>query len=110
MARKDGKDRGIVEKPKGSGIWWVRIFVNGRETWKRADNKTQAKTLCGRLKAEIREGKYFPEKFKKHKDLTLRVAIAKHLEGSTNRNLRGEKTYGRYWTLLWGTVLDIVMG
>ena len=31
MARKDGKDRGIVEKPKGSGKWWVRLYVNGRE-------------------------------------------------------------------------------
>ena len=63
MARKDGKDRGIVEKPKGSGKWWVRLFVNGRERWFRAENKSQAKALYGRLKAEIREGKYFPEKF-----------------------------------------------
>ncbi len=31
MARMNGKDRGIVEKPKGSGKCWVWIFVNGRE-------------------------------------------------------------------------------
>src|SRR3712207_5881886 len=31
VARKDGKDRGVVEKPKGSGKWWVRLYVNGRE-------------------------------------------------------------------------------
>ena len=99
MARKDGKDRGITFK---DGKWWVRLFANGREKWYRAENKTQAKALYGRLKADLREEKYFPEKFQKAKALTLRTAIARHLEGSTNRNLLGEKTYGRFWTLLWG--------
>ena len=102
MARKDGKDRGTVEKPKGSGKWWVRIFVNGREKWKRADNKTQAKALYGRLKAEIREGKYFPEKFAQSKDVTLRTWINRCLEGSTNRNIKNERHYGRFWKLLLG--------
>jgi len=102
MARKNGKDRGIVEKPKGSGKWWVRIFVNGREKWQRADNKTQARALYGRMKADLREEKYFPEKFHKPKALTLRVAIATHLAGSTNRTLQNEKLFGQFWTLLWG--------
>ena len=102
MARKEGKDRGIVEKPKGSGKWWVRIFINGREKWQRADNKTQARALCGRLKADLREEKYFPEKFQKPQAVTLRTAIGRHLDGSTNRNLFAEKIYGRYWTSLWG--------
>ena len=65
MARKNGKDKGILEHPKGSGKWWVRIFVNGREKRYRTDNKTQARTLYGRLKADMREENYFPEKFKK---------------------------------------------
>ena len=102
MARKDGKDRGIVEKPKGSGKWWARPFINGRERWFRADNKTQARDLYARLKADLREETYFPGKFQKAKALTLRTAIARHLDGSTNRNLSGEKIYGRFWTLLWG--------
>ena len=55
-----------------------------------------------RLKADLREEKYFPEKFQKPKALTLRTAIARHLDGSTNRNLFAEKIYGRYWTSLWG--------
>jgi len=99
MARPEGKNRGITFK---DGKWWVRLFANGREKWYRAENKTQAKALYGRLKADLREEKYFPEKFQKAKALTLRTAIARHLEGSTNRNLLGEKTYGRFWTLLWG--------
>jgi integrase len=102
MVRKKGFERGIVEKPKGSGRWWVRYFFNGREKWEKCDNKTQAKERYGKVRGEIREEKFFPEKFKKPKGLTLRVAIAKHLEGSTNRNIVAEKIYGRYWTSLWG--------
>src|SRR5713101_6670506 len=99
MARKSGKDRGVVFK---DGAWWVRLYVNGREKWFRADNKTQAKTLYGRLKAEIREGKYFPEKFRQPKAITLRAWIARYLEGCTNRGLANEKRYGRRWSLLLG--------
>lgn len=99
MARPGAKDRGIVFK---DGQWWVRLYVNGREKWFRADNKTQAKTLYGRLKADIREGKYFPEKFRKPKALTLRVWITRYLEGSTNRGLKNEKFYGRRWSLMLG--------
>ena len=105
MARKDCKDRGIVEKPKGSGKWWVRFFPNGREQWKRADNKTQAKILYGRLKAEVRERTYFPEKFTQTKDVTLRTWINRCLEGSTNRNIKNERHYGRFWNLLMGNRL-----
>ena len=76
MARKEGKDRGVVLK---EGKWWVRLFVNGREKWYRAENKTQAKVLYGRIKGDIREGKYFPEKFGQPKDITLRAWIIRYL-------------------------------
>jgi len=102
MARKHGKDRGILEKPKGSSKWWVRIFTNGRERWYRADNKSQARALYGRLKADIREGKYFPEKFKKTPDITLKAWVNRCLEGSTNRGIQNEKRYGKFWKLLLG--------
>ncbi len=65
MARKDGKDRGVLEYPKGSGQWWVRVWENGREKRYRMDNKTQAKAFYGKIKAKQREGTYFPEMFEK---------------------------------------------
>jgi integrase len=102
MARKDGKDRGILEKPKGSGKWWVRIFINGRERRYRCDSKSQAKALYGRLKADQREGTYFPEKFVQTKEVTLRTWIDRYLEGSTNRSIQSERHYGRFWKLLLG--------
>jgi integrase len=59
MARKDGKDRGILEYPPKSGKWFVRIWVNGREARYRCSTKSEAKALYGRLKSEQRSGKYF---------------------------------------------------
>jgi hypothetical protein len=26
-----GKDRGIFERPKGSGIFWINYYVNGKQ-------------------------------------------------------------------------------
>ncbi len=111
MARLNGKDRGIVEKPGGSGKWWVRLSVNGRERRFRASNKTQAKALYGRLKADIREGKYFPEQFQKPKALTIRMVATRYLSGSTNRSLETEKVFGKFWIGLWGNrvITDITV-
>jgi hypothetical protein len=81
MARKYCKDRGILFKRKKrknkktgevteeKGKWWVRIFPNGREKWYPCATKSQAKALYGRLKAEMREGTYFPEKYSPKKTL-----------------------------------------
>ncbi len=100
MARKDGKDRGVVFK---GGKWWVRVYPGGREKWFLADNKTQAKALYGRLKAEIREKRYFPEQFEEKKDITLGAWIDRYLEGSTNRNKKNECIHGRFWKSRLGT-------
>jgi len=101
MARKGGTDRGITQR-KGRKGWWVRLYINGRERWYRCDTKSQAKALYGRLKADIREGTFFPEKFAPRKDITLRAWILRCLEGSTNLNIEGERRYGRRWSLLLG--------
>ena len=83
----------------------MRIFHNGRERWFRCDTKSQAKALYGRLKGEIREEKYFPEKFAQSKDITLRAWITRCLEGSTNRGIENERRYSRRWSLLLGNRL-----
>ena len=105
MARRGSRDRGIVEKPKSSGVWWVRLYVNGREKWYRADNKSQAKTLYGRLKAEIREGRYFPEKFQQSREVTLRAWIKRYRDGITSPGLRNMHHYAKFWSKLLGRKL-----
>ena len=102
MARRDGKNRGIVEKPAGSGVWWARLYVNGREKWFRADNKSQAKALYARVKVEEREKRYFPEKFDRTTSVTLPVWINRCLEGITSPGLRNMHHYGKFWSKLLG--------
>src|SRR5438094_10465851 len=102
MARPGARDRGVVLK---DGCWWVRLYVNGREKWYRADNKSQARALYGRLRAEVREGTYFPEKFSRSKAITLRAWITRYLEGVTSRGLRNMHHYGKFWRKLLGRKL-----
>ena len=101
MARKGGQDRGITQRKDRKG-WWVRLYAHGRQQWFKCDTKSQAKALYGRLKADIREGTFFPEKFAPRKDITLRAWILRCLEGSTNRGVENERRYGRRWSLLLG--------
>jgi len=102
MARKGGKDKGVLEWPPNSGKWYVRIYEKGQEKRYRCDTKSQAKALYGRIRAEIREGRFFPEKFGQSKEVTLRAWINRYLEGSTNKGIKNERRYGRFWTLLMG--------
>src|SRR5438132_3922261 len=95
------KERGVCQR-KGREGWWVRITSNGRERWHMCDTKSQATALYGRLKAEIREGTYFPEKFKQGQELTLRAWITRYQEGVTSKGLRNMKHYGRFWSKLLG--------
>ena len=104
MARMGGTDRGITQRKSREG-WWVRVYINGRQRWFKCDTKSQAKALYGRLKADAREGKYFPEKFAVPKDITLRAWASRYLEGSRNRGIVNERRYGRRWSLLLGNRL-----
>ena len=94
MARKDGKDRGILFR---RGRWWVRWFQHGRERWEKCDSKSQARIRHGQHRANIREGKFFPEKFAT-KDITLAAWLARCVEGSTNISIGNERRYARRWT------------
>jgi integrase len=102
MARKAGIDRGVLFR---QGRWWVRVYVNGREKWYSADTKTQAKALYGRIKAEVRENRYFPEKYARHSDITVRGWIKRFLDGITSPGLRNMFHYGRFWSKLLGPLL-----
>ncbi len=101
MARKGGQDRGITRRKDRDG-WWVRIYANGRQQWFKCDTKSQAKALYGRLRAEIREGVYFPERFAQAKALTLRAWTRRYRDGITSKGLRNMHHYGQFWSKLLG--------
>lgn len=60
MAKKGNKDRGIFERPKGSGNWYVRCHEYGKEKWVKAKNKTEARAIYLRMKAAAAEGRVSP--------------------------------------------------
>jgi len=104
MARAGGRDRGICQRKDRPG-WWVRLYANGRQQWFKCDTKSQAKALYGRLRAEIREGTYFPERFAQQKALTLRTWITRYTDAITSSGLRNMRHYGRFWSKLLGKKL-----
>lgn len=62
MASTIGKIRGIFERPKGSGIWWVRYCDEyGRLHREKVGPKGLAQEVYRKRKTAIREGKFFPE-------------------------------------------------
>lgn len=81
MAREGGRDRGVLCL---NGVWYARFYVDGKEVRERCDNKSQAKVIYGKRKAEIREGRYFPKVktvrvlFKDLTDDYLRYAALHH--------------------------------
>lgn len=61
MARPGAKDRGLFERPQGSGVWWVRyIDGEGREHREKVGPKGLARQVYEKRKTEIREGRFFP--------------------------------------------------
>ncbi len=61
MARQGSRDRGLFERPKGSGIWWIRYYDDlGRERREKVGPKGLARRLYEKRKTEVREARYFP--------------------------------------------------
>ena len=88
MARKGGKDRGITQRKDRTG-WWVKLYVNGRRQSFKCDTKSQAAALYGRLKAEQREGKYFP----KSKALPFQELAREYVQAvDAHRRRKGDDT------------------
>src|SRR5574337_1378192 len=58
----NAKTRGIFERPKGSGIWWVRYADKyGQIHREKCGAKSLAHAVYNMRKTEIRQGKFFPE-------------------------------------------------
>src|SRR5688572_7952307 len=59
-------NRGIYEKVKGSGDWWVRhVDANGRLRREKAGTKGGAITLYRKRKTEALQGRKLPENLRK---------------------------------------------
>ncbi|NKE71261.1 site-specific integrase [Candidatus Manganitrophus noduliformans] len=56
MARKNRENRGLFEKPVGSGRWWVRCWINGKDHREFVGTKTEARNRYEDLTGKIRKG------------------------------------------------------
>ena len=101
MARKGGKDRGLMEHPPGSGIWWVDMRHEGRRIRRKVGSKSSAKMVYERLKTESREGRLVP-KVQKRVYPTLREIVQSRLECFTGRDIKNEVRLAGWWERLWG--------
>lgn len=62
MARPEGKDRGLFERPKDSGVWWIRWADRfGKEHREKAGTKSAARSLYQARKAAVLQGQKLPE-------------------------------------------------
>ncbi len=101
MARKDGKDRGLFEKPAGSGIWWICYFdLRGQKHREKGGSKAAARQLYLRRKAEVAEGRHQPPALRRKQIITLAEAIDQYIQvtGKGKRSWRDDKNYAALWT------------
>ncbi|MFX0198639.1 MAG: tyrosine-type recombinase/integrase [Candidatus Hodarchaeota archaeon] len=83
------KERGIFERPKGSGIWWVRYADNfGRIHREKVGPKGLAKTVYQKRKTDVREGKFFPEKIRRKREILFDDMVKLFLRDHSQPNKR----------------------
>lgn len=56
MARKNRIDRGLIERPKGSGRWFIRYYIGGKSRLEFVGTKTEARDRYEELTGKIRKG------------------------------------------------------
>ena len=95
MARVGSKDKGVFERPEGSGVWWVRYTWNGKEVRRKIGRKTDAKAFYTRTKAQILEGRYEPER---PRVITLGLWIKEYMETIITTRPGSQRAYAAFWT------------
>lgn len=87
--------RGVFERPRGSGVWWVRYHdEDGREHREKAGPKGLANDLYQKRKNEVRERRFFPETIR-HREVLLSEIIDDYLK-RVKGQLRSYRDYKRY--------------
>jgi integrase len=71
--------RGIYERPKGSGIWWILYYVDGKRRREKVGRKSDAIKLYQSRKADALAGRKLPE-LRGSRVLTLSELIDDALE------------------------------
>lgn len=106
MARKGRIDRGLVERPKGSNKWYVRLYDLGKEHWFGPHvNKSAARMFYELAKREQKEERFEPDRYhRRQRKITLQEWLDHSLENHTTKNQYHQHQihYGRWWVKVLG--------
>ncbi len=98
MARRQ---RGLYEKVPGSGVWWIRYADStGRIRREKAGMKSAALAAYGKRETQVREGKFFPEKAKRSRQVWFEEIARDALDYS-----RGNKGHESFRNDRWNMAL-----
>src|SRR5437773_7348779 len=90
------RTRGVFERPKGSGIWWVRYRdKHGRLHREKVGPKGLARRVYQKRRTEIAEGRFFPETIKR-RDVLVKDYLALFLRDHVKGRVRNAKHYAQY--------------
>lgn len=96
MAKKNGSCRGIYERAKSSGIWWIRYAdQNGRLHREKVGPKALAIEVYRKRKTEIREGKFFPDRIGRQRVVIFNELVDDYLAHSKTNKRSHEDDKGR---------------
>ena len=100
MARLGRVDRGLFERPKGSGVWWIRYHdEHGREHREKVGPKGLAQRVYQKRKTQIAERRFFPEREIRRREVLLSQAITDRLARDTAKaSYRDMKRMGAFWS------------
>lgn len=86
------RERGVFEKSRGSGVWWVRWCDQfGRLHREKVGPKGLAKDVYAKRKLEVREGKFFPENLKRKREMLFKAFVTIYLEDHARPNKRSHR-------------------
>jgi len=108
MPREIKKQRGIFERPKGSGIWWICYAgIDGRLHREKVGMRQAAINIYQLRKTQIRLRKFSPEDIEgKHKTVSLAQIIDDYIKASeamTRKSIDDIRQRASWWKQLFGS-------
>jgi site-specific recombinase XerD len=86
------KERGVFEKIPGSGIWWVRYYIDGREHREKVGRRGDAIKLYKVRKTDALRGAKLPNNMK-HKGVRFRVIAQEAIDWYINHNRKDVRNF-----------------
>lgn len=105
MARADGKDRGLFERPPGSGVWWIHYHDQfGKRHREKIGSKSSARLAYTKRKGEVLQGKKLPEL--NRRELSIQQLVDKYGPEirANKKSAAWDERIGKLWVAEVGEV------